>query len=76
MSSKFEYMIAYMDDKRIPRSGNIENLIAIWRQMGKVRRGFKTEKGKQNHLKLYQVKHYLKNDLAENSGKSRKLYLT
>jgi len=69
MSSKFEYMITYMDDKRIPRSGNIENLIAIWRQMEKVRRGFKTEKGKQNHLKLYQIKHYLKNNLAENSGK-------
>lgn len=60
MSSKFEYMITYMDDRRISRSGNIENLIAIWRQMEKVRRGFKTEKGKQNHLKLYQVKHYLK----------------
>ncbi|MFZ6006369.1 MAG: transposase [Nitrospirota bacterium] len=59
MSSKFEYMITYMDDRRISRSGNIENLIAIWRQMEKVRRGFKTEKGKQNHLKLYQVKHYL-----------------
>jgi len=69
MSSKFEYMITYMDDRRIPRSGNIENLIAIWRQMEKVRRGFKTEKGKQNHLKLYQIKHYLNNNLAENSGK-------
>lgn len=69
MSSKFEYMITYMDDRRIPRSGNIENLIAIWRQMERVRRGFKTERGKQNHLKLYQIKHYLNNDLAENSGK-------
>jgi len=28
MSSKFEYMITY-EDKRIPRSGNMENLIAI-----------------------------------------------
>ncbi|MBI5247990.1 MAG: transposase, partial [Desulfomonile tiedjei] len=70
MSSKFEYMITYMDDKRIPRCGNMENLIAIWRQMEKVRRGFKTERGKQNHLKLYQIKHYLGGTLAENSGKS------
>lgn len=69
MSSRFEYMITYMDNKRIPRSENIENLIAIWRQMEKVRHGFKTEKSKQNHLKLYQIRHYLNNDLAENSGK-------
>jgi len=75
MSYKFEYMITYMDDKRIPRSGNIENLIAIWRQMERVRRGFKTERGKQNHLKLYQIKHYLNNNLAENSGKSQKNYI-
>ena len=75
MSSKFEYMITYMDDKRIP-SGNIENLIAIWRQMEKVRRGFKIERGRQNHLKLYQIKHYLNNNLAEKVGKSRKKLLT
>ncbi|MEW6408556.1 MAG: hypothetical protein AB1488_00345 [Nitrospirota bacterium] len=86
MSSRFEYMITYMDNKRIPRSGNIENLIYLCGHADrspsggrrnlpvrhadrKVRRGFKTEKGKQNHLKLYQVKHYLDNELAENSGK-------
>jgi hypothetical protein len=62
-------MITYLGDRRIPRSGNMENLIAIWRQMEKVRRGFKTEQGRQNHLKLYQVKHYLRNISAENSGK-------
>ena len=50
MSPRFEYMVTYLDDSRIPRSGNIENLIAIWRQMENVRRGFKTEKGRQNHL--------------------------
>jgi hypothetical protein len=44
--------------------------------MEKVRRGFKTERGKQNHLKLYQIKHYLNNNLAENSGKSQKKLLT
>lgn len=69
MSSKFEYMISYLEDKRIPRSGNMENLIAIRRQMEKVRRGFRTEQGRQNHLKLYQVKHYLQNNVAENLGK-------
>jgi transposase len=70
MSPKFEYMINYIDDQRIPRSGNIENLIAIWRQMEKVRRGFKSQTGRQNHLKLYQMKHYLTTPPAENSGKS------
>lgn len=69
MSPKFDYMVTYLADNPIPRSGNIENIIAIWRQMEKVRRGFKTEKGRQNHLKLYQIKHYLNNNLAEKSGK-------
>lgn len=70
MSSRFDYMITYLGNNHIPRSGNMENLIAIWRQMEKVRHGFKTEKGRQNHLKLYQIKNYLKGNLAE---KSRKL---
>lgn len=69
MSSKFEYMITYLGDRQVPRSGNMENLIAIWRQMEKVRRGFKTEQGRQNHLKLYQIKHYLGKISAENLGK-------
>ena len=61
MSSKFKYMITYLKDKRIPRSGNIENMIKIWRAMERPRFGFKIEKGRQNHLKLYQLKQYLKN---------------
>ncbi len=60
MSPKFKYMITYLEDERIPRSGNIENMIKIWRAMERPRFGFKTEKGRQNHLKLYQLKQYLK----------------
>gem|GEM_PF-4900367 len=37
--------------------------------MEKVRYGFRTEKGRQNHLKLYQIKNYLKGNLAERSRK-------
>jgi len=70
MSSKFDYMITYLGNNHIPRSGNMENLIAIWQQMEKVRHDFKTEKGRQNHPKLYQIKSYLKGNLAD---KSRKL---
>jgi hypothetical protein len=29
------------------------------RSIERVRYGFKTQEGKQNHLKLYQIKHYL-----------------
>lgn len=59
MGPKFEYMITYLKYPSIPRSGN-ENMVRTWRQMEKVRYGFKSEKGRQNHLKLYQIRHYLK----------------
>jgi len=59
MSPKFKYMITYLKDKRIPRSGNIENMIKIWRDMERPRFGFKTEKGRQNHIKLYQTRYYI-----------------
>lgn len=62
MSRKFKYMITYLGNKRIPRSGNIENMIKHWRDMERPRFGFKTERGKQNHLKLYQLKQYLKEE--------------
>lgn len=52
-------MITYLKDKRIPRSGNIENMIKIWRDMERPRFGFKTEKGRQNHIKLYQTRYYI-----------------
>jgi transposase len=68
MRPDFEYMVTYLDNPEVPRCGNIETLIRTWRQMEKVRYGFSSEKGRQNHLKLYQVKHYLKNKVAQNSG--------
>jgi hypothetical protein len=37
MSSRFDYMMTYLANNHIPRSENMENLIAIWRQMEKVR---------------------------------------
>lgn len=64
MSPDFAYMVTYLSDKEIPRSGNLETLIRTWRLFEKVRYGFKTEKARQDHLKLYQIKHYLKNKIA------------
>ena len=59
MSSNFEYMITFLKDFRVPRSGNSETLINIYRQWEKVRFGFRTEKGRLDHLKLFQISHYL-----------------
>jgi len=72
----FEYMVTYLDDSRVSRCGNIETLIRTWRQMEKVRYGFDSEKGRQNHLKLYQAYHYLKGKVAQNSGQLRTFFLT
>jgi hypothetical protein len=58
-SPYFKYTITYLDHPQIPKSGNSENVIRTWRQMEKVRYGFKTEKGRLNHLKLYQIHKYL-----------------
>jgi len=60
MSPKFNLMLTYLGDPRVPRSGQSETLINVWRQMEAVRRGFKTHKGRLNHLKLFQITHYLK----------------
>jgi hypothetical protein len=62
-SPYFKYMVTYLDYPQIPKSGNSENVIRTWRQMEKVRYGFKTEKGRLDHLKLYQLKKYLKNEI-------------
>ena len=62
-SPYFKYMVTYLDHPQIPKSGNSENVIRLWRQMEKVRYGFKTGKGKLNHLKLYQFYHYLNGKL-------------
>jgi hypothetical protein len=55
----FKYMTTFLDHPEIPRSGNSENVIRTWRQMEKVRYGFKSDKGRLDHLKLYQVSKYL-----------------
>ena len=68
MRPDFENMVMYLDKHEVPRCGNIETLIRSWRQMEKVRYGFASEKGRQNHLKLYQVKHYLNGKVGQNMG--------
>lgn len=55
----FKYMVTFLDHPGLPKSGNSENVIRVWRQMEKVRYGFKTHKGKLDHLKLHQIKRYL-----------------
>jgi hypothetical protein len=60
MSSKFNLMLTYFEDPHVPRSGHSESLINVWRQMETVRRGFKSHRGRLNHLKLFQITHYLK----------------
>jgi hypothetical protein len=59
MSSKFQYMVTYLRNSKIPRSSNLENLNSIWRQIDSARFGFKTEKSRLDHLKLYQISTYL-----------------
>ncbi len=59
----FRYMTTFLDHPEIPKSGNSENVIRTWRQMEKVRYGFKSDKGRLDHLKLYQVKKYLKSEI-------------
>ncbi len=60
MSPKFNFMVTYLENPQIPRSGHSETLINVWRQIESVRRGFKTTQGRLNHLKLFQITHYLK----------------
>ena len=60
MSPKFHLMLTYLEDPQIPRCGQSETLINVWRQMEVVRRGFKTFQGRLNHLKLFQITNYLK----------------
>lgn len=57
-SWRFEYMITYLSHPKIPRAGNSENCIRLWRQMEKVRYGMTTQ-GRKDHLKLYQISKYL-----------------
>ncbi len=63
-SSKFGYMITYLTHSKIPRAGNSETCIKVWRQMEKVRYGMSIQ-GRQDHLKLYQISKYLGGALPE-----------
>jgi len=60
LSPKFEYMVTYLKHPEVPRCGQSETLINVWRQMESVRRGFKSHQGGLDHLKLFQITHYLK----------------
>lgn len=55
----FNYMTSFLVHPEVLCSGNSEVLIRSWRQMEKVRYGFKTKEGCLNHLKLYQIHKYL-----------------
>jgi len=58
----FKYMTTFLNHPEIPKSGNSENVIEAWRQMEKVRYGFKSDKGRFDHLKLCQLQRYLGNE--------------
>jgi len=60
LSDKFHRMVTYLAHPEVPRCGHSETLINVWRQMEAVRRGFKSPQGVLDHLKLFQVAHYLK----------------
>lgn len=49
-SYAFNYMITFLEHPEVTRSGNSENLINVWRQMEASRFGFKTAKGRLDHL--------------------------
>lgn len=65
LSPKFEHMVTYLDHPEVPRCGQSETLINIWRQVEAVRRGFRSSKGRLDHLKLFQVTHYLKEQISD-----------
>ena len=57
-------MVTYLVHPFKPRAGNCETLIHTWRQMEKARYGFKTQKGKLDHLKICQIDSCLGGKLA------------
>jgi hypothetical protein len=59
LSEKFDRMVTYLGHPEVPRCGQSETLINVWRQMEAVRRGFKSPQGRLDHLKLFQLTHYL-----------------
>jgi hypothetical protein len=54
-----EYMFTYLKEPDVSRSGNSENSIKLVRSWEGPRYGFRTTKGLQDHLKLYQTLKYL-----------------
>lgn len=64
-SYAFNYMITFLEHPEVPRSGNSENMISVWRQMEAVRFGFRINKGRLDHLKLYQISKYLGGKLPQ-----------
>ena len=63
-STLFPQMITYLDYPWIPRTTNAETLIRTYRKMEKARYGFGSLVGRQNHLKLYQLKTYLSQNVG------------
>lgn len=61
-SKKFEFMTSFLTHAEVPRAGNSETMIRTFRQMEKARYGFKTENGLQDHVKLFQLKNYLRDE--------------
>lgn len=59
LSAKFDRMVTYLEHPEVPRCGQSETLINVWRQMEAVRRGFKSAQGRVDHLKLFQLTCYL-----------------
>lgn len=58
MHKHFEYMITFIKNPQVPRAGKSEPLTRLYRQWEKVRYGFRTHKGRLDHLKLYQITKY------------------
>jgi len=54
-----EYMFTYLKEPDVLRAGNQENSVKLVRSWENPRYGFRTIKGLQDHLKLYQKMKYL-----------------
>jgi transposase len=68
LSWRFEYMVTHLAQPGLPRCGNAESCIRRWRLMEKARYGL-TAQGRQDHLKLYQLRKYLKVELLHGFDK-------
>ncbi|MEW6686999.1 MAG: hypothetical protein AB1393_12485, partial [Candidatus Edwardsbacteria bacterium] len=66
MDERFEFMVTYLEHRNIPRTSNSENLNSVWRQIEVAHFGFRTNKGRLGHLKLFQISKYLGDSLHRN----------